>query len=911
MDSFLLKVVKSVFREELQIENIVFVLPNQRAGVYLKKHLVKEIQQTSFFPKIITFDNFVEKISNISKIPSLELLINFYEVYKKNTPFDKLESFDLFSNWATTVLDDFNEIDAYLVDSNAIFSSLKDINELHNWNPSTALTKNYLAFFKNLEKYYQAFYKVLQEERRGYQGFIFRQAVEGIESFIENTDNLYVFAGFNHLRTSESQIVQELLAADKARIFWDISENMLQGNHPAGQFIRAYQSEWSYYKKNKFNWISNKDISIEKLEIVGVSKSVGMMKYSGELLGKAEDVDSTALVLADQNLLPIALNSLPEQIEKVNITMGVPLRNFPFTDLIDSIFQFYASLSLDREDYYYKPVLRILQHPILQTHFNHFPFLVASLVENNSVYYNHTTIKELADSYSKGDSEVVLDLFKTLSADFSHDILTRINALIDVLKPKLQGIEKEVLYRHHQLNQQMFLLFGKKKELLDLPKGQEGIKSLYSIYKKVLFSENFNFIGEPLQGLQIMGFLETQALYFKQIILSSLNEGVLPKGKRTNSFIPFDVRKHYKLPTYQEENAIVSYHFYRLLATADRVSLLYNSQTDTFGGGEKSQFLTQLQWKYPNIKQVIVNPIASTASIELLSVRKSSEIIDKLLKVAEKGFSPSSLSTYIYNPIIFYQDYLLGIEELNEVEETVADNTMGTVIHETLYKLYKPLIGGYLNEEVLKELLPKIQSHVQIEFRNVYRSGQYSQGKNKLIYEVIINFVERYIKEEIKAVRKGQAIRIIALEEKLSATIKFPKFEFPIKIRGTVDRIEEVDGVLRIVDFKSGKVESSQLRMNDFSKILADYKFSKGLQVLLYAYMYSQTKDYKIPKELQAGIISFKNFNAGFISVNFSPLYTKADHKITDIRLNEFLTTLEDLLLEIFDPNIPFIEKEG
>lgn len=910
MDSFLLKTVKSIFREELNLGNIVFVLPNQRAGVYLKKHITAQLQQTNLFPEIITFDNFVEKITSLSKVPALELLINFYQVYKETTPKDDWESFELFSNWATTVLDDFNEIDAYLVDPKAIFSSLQEINELHNWNPNTELTKNYLSFLRNLKKYYYVFTQKLVKEGIAYQGLIFRQAVDSILSYIENTNNYFVFAGFNHLKASESQIVQEFLAAEKGRIYWDISENLLVNQHPAGQFVRKYQSDWNHYKNNSFNWVSTRKIIANNVKIIGVPKNVGMLKYAGELLEQSNNVDETALILADQSVLPIALNSLSEKIEKANITMGFPLKNFPFSDLIDCVFQLYTSKnSQNNKPYYHKQVLRLLQHPIIQSHFDHTDDLVKLLIKRNAVYYSFSDIKASCDIIGMVDFDVVLQLFKPVLEDFFYDISGRVKLIIQYLKTKLQGIEKEVLYRHFQLNQQMLLLYEKHEKLINLPKGLEGIKSLYKIYNKLLFSESFNFIGEPLQGLQIMGFLETQALQFKHIILTSLNEGILPKGKRTNSFIPFDVRKHFGLLTYKEEDAIASYHFFRLVESADKVSLLYNNQADTFGGGEKSQFLTQLLWRYPDIQQAAVNSDTSHKNIELQQLKKTPAVIDKLTKLAKKGFSPSALATYLYNPIAFYQQRVLDIENLDIIEETLADNTMGTVIHKTLEALYQPLIGTYLSEEVLQNLLPKIPEQVKIEFKEANKSGQFKSGKNKLIYEVIISFVKRFIKQEIRDIKNAKTTKIIALESTLETEIQFPEFDFPIKIRGIIDRIDEVDGVVRILDFKSGKVVDSQLRMDDFSKAISDYNYSKALQILLYAYLYSKSKDYDVSKELQAGIISFKNLNAGFIPVNFGTGRAK-DYQITPSHLQSFLDSLEILLLEIFDPEIPFLERE-
>ena len=899
MESFLLKVVIDVLKRNSNTHNISFILPNQRAGVYIQKHLKGQIKQTCFFPEIMTFDDFSEQIAGVLKTPTIELLFDFYTIYKLETSSDKTETFEQFTNWATTVLNDFNDIDAYLVEPENIFKTLKDINKLHNWNPNTTLTKNYLTFFKNLKKYHKAFYQYLRSNQKGYQGLILKEAVANIQHYITNTEKHFVFVGFNHLKLSEFQIIEELLAANRASVYWDINKTLLSQNSIIYTFIKNYKVSWEKYKNNIFENKASSDFDANKIEIIGIPKSVGMLKHVGEILNNLENSDETALVMADQNVLPITLNSIPKKIEVINITMGFPLKNFPFSDLIKTIFELQIN-NTNNKSYYYKSVIQILQHPILQTHVKGIDKLTEQLIAQNKVYI---TLQDIENQIglNKQNQDVITSIFEVIELNKIQLILAKINKLIEYLKDKVSPFEKEILYQHYQLNQQLIHLTKKHQHIT-------SIKSLYQLYKQLLHNENMSFIGQPLHGLQVMGFLETQALDFKHLIITSLNEGILPKGKRVNSFIPFDVRKYYGLLTYQEEDAIQAYHFYRLLQSPEKVSLLYNAQTDTFGGGEKSRFLTQLLWKYPNIQQKIINPKVPSNSLPIESIEKTLEVLTKLKELAIKGFSPSALGTYLYNPIEFYHQKILGIKEFDEIEETVADNTMGTVIHETLEKLYSPYIDKILDDDSLKIILSKIKEQVKKEFKKVYKNGQHNQGKNKLIYEVIINFVTRFVKDEIKMVKNGRVIRILALELPLSNKIQFPKFNFPIKFGGIIDRVDEVDGVLRIVDYKSGKVEKNQLHLDDFSKLMSDYKYSKGLQIMLYAYMYAQQNNFNTTKELQAGIISFKNLKSGFIPINFGTV-RKPDYQITDIDFEGFLNVLEELLLEIFDPTIPFIEE--
>jgi ATP-dependent helicase/nuclease subunit B len=402
--------------------------------------------------------------------------------------------------------------------------------------------------------------------------------------------------------------------------------------------------------------------------------------------------------------------------------------------------------------------------------------------------------------------------------------------------------------------------------------------------------------------------LESRVIDFENVIITSVNEGVLPASKSENSFIPLDVKKHFGLPTYQEKDAIFSYHFNRLLHRAENVYLLYNTENDAFGNGEKSRFITQLEINRDNLNHRLISTNVPVISDDQKTIYKSDVLIEDLKLLAEKGLSPSSISTYIYNPIDFYYQKILKIKEVEEVEETVAVNTMGTVIHDTLEDLYKPYIGLVLTETSILSMLKYSNEIVQKSFEKQYKNGDISKGKNKLIFEVSKKYVNRFLKQELRDINSGKQIKILGLEQKISTNILIDSVNFPIKINGIIDRIDQVDGVLRIVDYKTGMVSAADLKISNFTIIKEDYKHTKALQVLLYAYLYCQESNVDYSQPMESGIISFKNLNSGFLKVNFAEGRAK-DTQVTKEKIDEFIVEIKNILAEIFNSEIPFEEN--
>lgn len=910
--TFVSETVNDILQSTKSFEDAVFILPSQRAGIFVKQCL-KESIVTGFLPQIITIEDFVSEVSEIKKINSVELLFHFYSIYKKQEK--NPDSFDTFSSWAFTVLQDFNEIDQHLINTKDIFVYLRDIQRLKKWSvkgtfQETELIKSHHSFIEKLNEYYNVFYAFLIENQIGYQGVLYREAIKKIDSYLTNNPNKKLFfIGFNALNKSEELLFQKLLSEKKAEVYWDIDTAFLNTKHQAGNFIRKYKNEWKFYEKNELKSVGNWFLNEKNIQLIGASKNITQIKYAGEILSNLTDYNNTALVLADETLLPITLNSLPQNVQAINITMGYPLKNIPTTNLFFSIFQlFLTQEKLQKTQanlFYHKDVTRFFKEALIFGLLSDEKKSVSDEISTQISKDNNTFVsKEYINSFFSNFSEEISNTIGAVFENFTTvtNFLARIVNLILLLKQNVNELEKEYLFRFYTVFTQLQNLHTEFGYLTNL-------KTVYQFFRQLITSENLSFQGEPLQGLQLMGMLETRVLDFKNVILTSVNEGVLPANSQQNSFIPFDVKIAFGLPTYKEKDAIFSYHFFRLIQRAENVFLIYNTEHDSFGNGEKSRFVNQLELLKTGIHSKTISPKVVTEKITLQEVEKNDLVFEKLKELAQKGFSPSALTNYLYNPIEFYKQKVLKINEFEEVEEEIEFRTLGTVVHDTLEELYQPFIGKFIVLEDVIKMQKKVKVLVEKHFNNHFKNGDISTGKNRLIFEVTIRFVENFLQQE-KTLLKNESnqLKIIATEQNLSTTIRVQNIDFPIKIHGQVDRIDQLNGITRIIDYKTGMVKPSELKVTNFEEI-ADYKYSKVIQVMLYAFLYTQSKNYDKTKPLQAGVFSFKNLKSGFLQLNFSSSRT-ADNELTQERISEFIEEIEKIFQEIFDTKKGFKEPK-
>jgi hypothetical protein len=899
-----------------KLSNIIVVLPNKRAKIFLIEALKNKVSSNILSPEIISVEDFIQNISGIRSIDPIELLFEFYEVYLSITEKSNQQSFELFANWAKTLLQDFNEIDRYLLDPSYVLSYLKDIEDIKKWGIEvenrTQLLEKYIDFWKLLPNYYQSLYTHLLNKGTGYQGLIYREAVNNLSQFTNSiADKQYVFAGFNALNAAEEKIIQHLIASDRAKIYWDVDQTFLNDPyHDAGLFVRRFKESWKYYKSNPFEWIVNDFSQTKNIQVIGTPKSIGQAKITGSIIENIindnpdASLDKVAVVLGEENLLVPLLYALPSSVGALNITMGYSSKNNPAQILIAKLFKMHTNaLSRNAKDYvlYYKDVLDILTHPLVE------PFAKTSALVNtiNKNNYTFITHKKLLELHSDA-SDLFLLLFKKWE-NGSIVVLESISNLLQIIKTNLSNDnEEEKITKAF-----VFAIFKIINKLINYYSQHEHIdkiETLYAIYKQVIDLAEVSFEGEPLNGLQIMGVLESRVLDFDTVIVTSMNEGKFPAGKSQNSFIPYDVKRELGLPTFKEKDAIYTYHFYHLLQRATTIYLLYNTESEGLDAGEKSRFITQLEVEKQvnhTLSHEIYNAVLPETAYQPMVIPKSESVMVRLKEIAEKGFSPSALTSYIRNPIQFYFQKILRISEVEEVEENIALNTLGTIIHETLKVLYEPFIGKFISESDILNCFKQIDAEVLKQFKLVYKEGEIKKGRNLLAFEVAKRNVSNFLKVELESIKNGDAIKILALEQTFGRTLNHPNLPFPVLIKGNVDRIEERNGTIRIIDYKTGKVDKANVMLKTWKGLTEDIKNDKIIQVLAYAYMYEQEAK---GKPIEAGIISFKNLKSGFLPFNFKE-EKEMNSIISEEVLSNYLEQIVVLLNEILDVKIPFEEK--
>jgi hypothetical protein len=902
MITFLEETLAKIKEETSALSELVIILPSKRACGFLLNHLKSSADKTFFPPKISSIEEFIQEISNLKIIDPTELLFESYKVYLKVISNQEKDSFEVCSSWATPLLNDFNEIDRHLISTNSFFNYLSTIKNINHWgvqNEQTQLVKNYLKFWNSLPSFYDLLRTELIHKNQGYQGLIYREAAENIEYYKSNSSNkTHIFIGFNALNTSEQTIIQELLEVDQTRIYWDIDQFFYNDKiHNSSYFIRKYMSTWSFFKSNPIAYISNNYSSHKNIDIIEAQKNISQVKYIGDLLSKLNisELNQTAVVLADENLLIPLLHSIPKNVEKVNITMGISLKQFPITDFFILLITLHNSAT---EQYHFKDVVTILNHPITSKIYPDSSSIIERITANNLTYLSIDKLLALSSDKERPPLRLLFSSWNNNSARGLSVCLE----IIDFFKnTNSLSIERAALY-------QVFNVFKKIEALNNKFEHFTSVKIFQQLFSEIINTTTIDYQGDAYNGLQIMGVLETRVLDFKNIIVASLNEGVLPSGKSNNSYITNDLKKEYHLPTYTEKDAIYTYHFFRLLHRAKNITLLYNNFSDGLSTGEKSRFISQIEFEENprhKIRKSIISPAILNHKEELRSVEKTDDIIQKIKQIAKEGFSPSSLTSYIRNPIDFYLQRVLKINQNKTVEETVAANTLGTIVHDTLEVFYKPLEGKNLKLDVLEAMKIKIASEIEKQFKKTYRDGIYDKGKNLIIFEVAKQFILNFINYEINDIKKGNEIRILKIESKLAFDFPPNELDSVIRVKGKVDRMDEYNGTLRIIDYKTGVVEPRDLEISDWDTLTSDYKYSKALQVLAYALMANQTSNYE---NIEAGIISFKRLKKGFIKFTY-----KGAHKQTNISqdvLDKYTLELRKLILEISNKVIPFNEKE-
>jgi len=857
MHYFVKNVIEKIFSDKSRnISNNIIILPNKRSRVFLKKEISNISTKTIFAPKIYDIEEFMSVISGIEKISDTELLFEFYSVYTKHTKDSDRESFEEFISWAKTLLKDYNEIDRELCNTESLFDYLKAFKDLTHWSnyeKETSLIKNYKEFWGKIKVFHKDLNYRLSRRRKGYQGLIYREAVERIQAYIESTADInHIFIGFNALSKSESEIIQEIISKN-GEIYWDIDKEYLNSEYNnACLFIQSYVKNWPYYKNNDLEIFYDDYKRKKNIQVIGTPKNIGQVKYVGQLLDSlnSDELNDTAIVLADETILIPLINSIPQNVKNVNVTMGYPLKN-------SNIFSFFYLLlsvhSKNQSNFYYKYLLSILSHELITPILNKKTDICQKIKKENLIYMTMDEIieidKENADVY-----KLLFSKWKDTNKGISFCI-----QLINLIKqyhsknPENDLINLELLYAINKILMQI-KISSKKFDYL------KNINSLKVIFSELCEISSTPFNGEPIKGLQIMGMLETRLLNYKNIIISSMNEGILPVGNNNNSFIPYEIKKANNLQTFKEKDAVFAYHFYRLIQRAENVWMLYNTEPDSMNNGEVSRFIKQIEVEgIHKVNNHILVPAPPIKYKTETAYKKTGAVQKKLKSLFSNGISASMLCLYSMDKIKFFENYILGLKEEN-VEETIASSTLGNIIHDALELLYKEYVNKELDKSSLKKLKHRVSNSVLLIAEKYVRKRNLKKGKNVIIIETAKKYVENVIDIDLKDLDKGNRVKIIAIEKEFTSTLRDNINEY--KIRGKIDRIDEKNGKLRVIDYKSGKkLYKRNLEIKEISEIRSENGIY-NLQLLFYMIgIYKEMNS----EFIMSGIISLKNVNDGLL----------------------------------------------
>ena len=937
-----LQQIASLFYQQYgaEVSRLAFVFPNRRTGLFFQKYLSEVADKPLFSPTILTINDLFVQLSGKQTADRINMLFMLYDIYVRHS--GSTETFDEFLYWGEMLLNDFDDVDKYMADARMLFTNVTDLREIENdfsfldaeqiaairtfWSSfypkgDSPNQEEFLAVWKILYTLYNDLRDALAAEGRGYEGMIFREVVEQMEQ--NNCCDLpytkVVFVGLNALSVAEERFLIQLQKRGIADFYWDYaSDKVTDLNNKASYFV----------ERNLKNFPSQYPLPAEEkvdteIEVIGIPSGIGQAKQVYTLLNELckedemspEEALRTAIILPDEHLLIPVLNAIPEQIRRINVTMGYPLAGTPVASLMEYILALQKNVRyVDRQPvFYFRDVLPILNHRYISSTCPEIVnALVKDIAENNRIYIS-------AADLGKTDLLSVLFLPVTDVNTFSDYLINVLQELNKVMHALSSGEEEEdATQRTNDLEQEFifhyFTTVNRMKEIMQDAGIEMKIDTYFRLLKRVTDTITIPFRGEPLSGLQIMGVLETRALDFDRLIILSMNEGIFPLRKAANSFIPYNLRRGFGLPTYEHQDSVWAYHFYRLIYMASHVSLLYDTRSNGLQTGEVSRFVHQLHYHYevPLQNKLVVYNVSS-AKTPALQVKKTDEVMQRLNafhKGGSRAISASAVNTYLDCPLKFYFSVVEGIQEEEEVSETIESNVFGSILHKVMEELYMPLCGKIVTADLLKAIkkdTPVLTGAIARAFAEIFFMSDVVRpltGQNFLIGEMIRKYVEKILERDSKLT----PFRYIESERKINRLFTLGDNRTEIQLKGFIDRIDEVRDAIRIIDYKSGSGTSVFTSVESlFDKEDKD-RAKAVMQVFMYSWMLGAAP---AGKTIQPGIYYMRTlFSDSFdASVSRRIERTKTE-PVTDFSAysEAFEGELRRCLDEIFGRETPFTQ---
>lgn len=867
MDSFIAYVSKHLFTKFGKgISDLCLVFPSRRAALFFRQALSEQLREPLWMPESLTMNDWIMKAAGRKADDELLLLSHLYNLYS-GMPGAVRKSFDEFYYMGKSILYDFDLIDKYLVNARDLYANLADIKRIDSgqaylseqqiaciqsfWSSfspradENSLQKKFLSIWDMLLPLYEGFQKLMEEKGIAYPGAIYRKVAgeEGLDAF---RDSLYVFIGFNALNPCEKAILMKLKQAGRALFYWDYDRSFLMDDEPAGTFIRENLAAFGQADPGYFpdNFVKPKQI-----EVISVPAYTTQAKILPRVLtvnGMPLD-RRTAVVLADEGLLSPLLFALSDTDETgsrcFNVTMGYPLKNSLCYGLVKDLCRLYANARTVAgqlvRGFYYKDVMTLLLHPFLVALQSEQITRVVDKIKNDHILYLNP------ESLPAGSLlQSVFSLPGNPEAFFSH-----VHALLRAVETSAKAmgaIEATALLYVSEA------LIGIKLSVRNLAVSM-SLPFVMNLLLKSLSSIDIPFSGEPLEGLQIMGMLETRCLDFENLVILSAQEEFLPKAYRDTSLIPYHLKQAFNMPSIEQHEALYAYYFYRLIARAGHIVMTYSTKAlNAVTPSEKSRFIRQLDERPEHA--IVFSALSCTLLLpqkKPIVVTKDARVLlplNRFLADAPEGrfLSPTAINDYIKCPLRFYFSQVRGLGETEEMAEDIDGQSFGLVLHTVLQKLYSPFAGKEMKasfyDDIRKnpgKLTRLIRQAVNTQFGISGTDDCNWSGQ----WVLMASMIRKYIQKMLDFDAANLPFKILELERSFSQplTVRTPQNTFTLRIGGKIDRVIEKRGRIIIGDYKTGADRS---RFRSLDALFAS-RFSEQngavLQIMLYAFIYARS----------------------------------------------------------------------
>ncbi|MBB4805320.1 hypothetical protein HNP38_000592 [Chryseobacterium defluvii] len=891
---FLNKIIHELLSQNTDLSVFNIVLPGKRPIVFIRQ-ILEENNYSGFLPNFFTIEELIDRIADKQAVQGIALWLFAFDVYK-GLHLIPDDDFAGFLKWFPTLQKDWDDILKFSESDHAVLQYMFDEERIKDWAQNLGKEeevprKKFLNFWKNMNIFLPELKKKLQEKDWATSGMIHETAKARIEAYAKNTSEQFVFCGFNAFTPVEEKLVRSLLQWDKAQCFFQADRYYFDDERQeAGKFLRNHKTWKEFNDSRAFQWIEDDFNQPKNIKVYEVSGNVTQTKILPEIFKEIDNktYSDTAVVLLDENLLPASLDVM-HSVENLNITMGFPLKNLSFSNAVKQLFYLQKQLEKNKTSYYYKDVFPILEE------------LPKSAEDEQIINEFKTKIEERNIVY------ISWKLFEELLGEITYFNLLQkaesVNVYLDMLITFCRQVKwldiDDIQYENVSHFENAFRVIKNQLSPYDFEIKMETLEILINQYVN---SESIDFQGEPLRGLQIMGLLETRLLNFDNVIMLSVNEGKLPLGNSQNTYIPFDIRKYFDLHTFLENDSIYAYHFYRLIQDSKNVHLLYNALSSGVNTGEKSRFITQIEMESDHpIEHLIIENSSEPIMSQPIEIPKTDIVLERLEKWKEK-VSASHLTSYLYNPIDFYLSKILNTSETDEIEEELSVKNYGNLVHYSLQEIYEVLKGKILKESDLEKSIKAIDQYINIAIEKLKHQPEfYEKGMNYIHKAIAKKVIENILRHDLELVKKGNKLEILAIER------RFENVDFylddnntdKISFFGFIDRIDRLNGTLRIIDYKTAKIKNLTVKIDEEN--IAEYFHNndrkQALQLCIYHYIIQNLPEFwGFP--IETGIWSFAESKKGVVPLQFERG-----------NIDDAMRSVRNLILEILNPDISFIEK--